>query len=153
AANGSEAHGTSDVPTHTDQDGRGGTRVRLTDESDEGDGLLVRAQAEAAAWIALLHSEQRNAEIEAGLKRWIAAHPLHAKAWEAATDIWNETSGLPRRIPVPRLIPTRPRRAYLRPVLAVAALCLVVAGGITVQHFLHSSVNTVVGEQRTLNLE
>jgi transmembrane sensor len=127
--------------------------VRLTDESDEGEALLVRAQAEAAAWIALLHSEQRNTEIEAGLKRWIAADPLHAKAWEAATDIWNETSGLPRRIPMPRLLPSRPRGAYLRPVLAFAALCLLVAGGVTVQHFLHSNVTTVVGEQRTLNLE
>jgi transmembrane sensor len=128
----------------------------MTLASDAGEGRLVRVQAEAAAWIALLHSNERNAEIEAGLKKWIAADPLHASAWEAATDIWNDTAGLPRRIPQPRipLSRTRARHAYLRPVLAVAALCLLItAGGVTWRHFLHSTVNTAVGEQRTLNLE
>jgi transmembrane sensor len=109
---------------------------------------LARVQAEAAAWVALLHSSERNAEIEAGLRRWITADPLHATVWEVTTDIWNETSSLPRRIPAPPV-----RRAYFRPVLATATvLCLTVAG-IALQHFLHSRVNTAIGEQRTLNLE
>lgn len=120
----------------------------------EENGTLVRAQAEAAAWIALLHSSERNSEIEAGLKRWIAADPLNAAAWEAATDIWNETSGLPRRIPqapIPSSRSTRP--PYLRPVLAMAVILCLACGGYALQYFLHSTVNTVVGEQRTLNLE
>jgi len=125
------------------------------DESSEG--TLVRIQADAAAWMALLHSPERNAEVEAGLKRWIAADPLHAAAWEAATDIWHETSGLPRRIPRPQAAAaSRPstRRPYLRPVFAVAAvLCVASAAGLILQHLLHSRVNTVVGEQRILNLE
>jgi transmembrane sensor len=123
--------------------------MTLTDESSD----TPRVQAEAAAWIALLHSPDRNAEVEAGLKRWIAANELHAKVWEAATDIWSETAGLPRRIPSPPPISSsRVRRTYLRPVLAVAVLCLT-AAGVALQHFLPSGVSTAVGEQRTLNLE
>jgi transmembrane sensor len=126
--------------------------MTLMDES--GEGTLVRAQAEAAAWIALLHSSERNAEIEAGLKRWIEANPLHAAAWEAATDIWNETSNLPRRIPLPQAHPHRPPRPpYFRPVLAMAIVLCLACGGLAAKYFLHPRVNTVVGEQRTLNLE
>ena len=124
----------------------------MTLGEESGEGPLVRVQAEAAAWIALLHSSERNAEIEAGLKRWIAADPLHAKAWEVATDIWNDTSGLPRRIPVPRVPASPPRRPYLRPVLAAGLICLL-AGGFAVRYFLRPTVNTVIGEQRTINLE
>jgi len=119
---------------------------------DESGGSLVRAQAEAAAWIALLHSDERNEEVEAGLIRWIAADPLHTKAWEAATDIWNETGGLPRRIPQARALCRGTGRAYLRPVLAIAAVCLIVAGT-ALQHYLLAGVSTAVGEQRTLSLE
>lgn len=124
------------------------------DESDAG--TLARIQADAAAWMALLHSPERNAEIEAGLQRWIAADPLHAAAWEAATDIWHETSGLPRRIPRP---PTpaagraSTQRSYLRPVFAVAGVVCVASAGLILQHLVRSRVNTVVGEQRILNLE
>lgn len=115
---------------------------------------LVRAQAEAAAWISLLHSSERNTEIETGLRRWIAADPLNAAAWETATDIWNETSGLPRRIPLPPIPSSRlTRPPYLRPVLAMAVVLCLACGGLGLKYFLHSSVSTVVGEQRTLNLE
>ena len=124
----------------------------LTDDKSS-ETPLVRAQAEAAAWISLLHSSERSPEVEAGLRRWIAADPLHARVWEVASDIWNDTSGLPRRIPaLPRTLPSRARPTYRRPILAVAALCLVLASA-TLVHFLRSTVSTAIGEQRTLNLE
>lgn len=125
--------------------------MRTTGESKEVN--LVRAQAEAAAWISLLHSAERNAEVEAGLKRWIAADPMHAATWEVATDIWNDTAGLPRRIPRPPTMPNRSSRPYLRPVPMLATLCLIIIGGVALERFLHATVNTAVGEQRTLNLE
>jgi transmembrane sensor len=122
--------------------------MTLTCGSDEV--TLMRVQAEAAAWMALLHSPERNATIEEGLRRWIAADPLHAVVWETATDLWNETAGLPRRIP--RRIPENaPRKTWLKPVLAVAVLCLVITG-VFVQNS-RSGVATAVGEQRTLNLD
>jgi len=125
----------------------------MTPPKQSRDGL-VRAQAEAAAWISLLHSSERNSEIETGLKRWIAADPLNAAAWETATDIWNETSGLPRRIPRPYIPSSRATAArYWRPAITAVAMLFLACGAFTLRYFLHSSVNTVVGEQRTLNLE
>lgn len=120
-----------------------------TQGSDET--TLVRAQAEAAAWMALLHSPQRTAATDAGFRRWLAASPLHAHVWEVATDLWNETSGLPRRIP--REI-VRPHRSRWVPKVAIAAilLCLAILP-FAYQYFIHSRVTTVVGEQRTLTLE
>jgi transmembrane sensor len=122
--------------------------MTLTGESD--DVALMRAQAEAAAWMALLHSPERNASIERGLQHWIAANPLHAAAWEAATDVWSETESLPR--PIPRRSRSTYRKPPLRPLLAAAVIVLV-SGAVFVQHYLTSGVATAVGEQRTLNLE
>lgn len=122
--------------------------MTLTGESR--DNALLRAQAEAAVWIALLHSPDRNTTIESALKTWIAASPLHAAAWETATDLWNETAALPRRIPRQRL---RERRPLInKPVLVLAALCLIAAAGL-IQYSLRSTVSTAVGEQRLLNLD
>lgn len=124
--------------------------MTLKDADEE---TLQQVQAEAAAWMSLLHSLERDAELEAGLKHWLTADPLHRQVWEVATDIWNDAAALPRRIPEPRLTRTRQRpHAYLRPALALALACLV-AGSSLLQQFLHSRVNTTVGEQRTLTLE
>jgi transmembrane sensor len=123
--------------------------MTLTGESQ--DRALLRAQAEAAAWIAVLHSPERNTAIETGLKTWIAASPLHAAAWETATDLWNETAALPRRIPRQR-IPRERRRLIYKPALVLAALCLIGAFGF-IQYSLRSTVSTAVGEQRLLNLD
>jgi transmembrane sensor len=114
---------------------------------------LMRVQAEAAAWMALLHSSERNAEIEAGLQRWIAADPLHAATWEAATDIWTETASLPRRIPRPSISSSPARASYLRPVLAFAVTIVLIISGLTLRHYWPTALTTTVGEQRTLTLE
>jgi transmembrane sensor len=124
--------------------------MTLTSKSDEL--ALMRAQAEAAAWMALLHSPERNAQIEGGLRRWIAAAPLNASAWETATDVWNETAGLPRRVPRRPVATKTPAMGVLKPIFAVTALCLIVLG-LFVQYSYRSGVATAVGEQRTLNLE
>ncbi|MDB6009721.1 MAG: FecR family protein [Gammaproteobacteria bacterium] len=124
--------------------------MTLTSKSDEL--ALMRAQADAAAWMALLHSPERNAEIEGGLLRWIAADPLNARAWEAATEVWNETAGLPRRVPRRPIARKTGRLGVLKPIFAVTALCLIVLG-LVVQYSYRSGVATAVGEQRTLNLE
>jgi transmembrane sensor len=123
------------------------TRIGETEDPIE-----RRAQAEAAAWMALLHSPERNAVVEASLLRWIAAHPSHAIAWETATNVWNETGDLVQHIP-PRHVPRRrPSKTFWIPVAAVAATCLAVAG-IYIKDTLISGVTTTIGEQRTLTLE
>lgn len=113
----------------------------------------MRAQAEAAAWMALLHSPQRNAATEAGFKSWLAAAPLHAIVWEIATDLWNETAALPRRVPRESFREHRFGVGLMRPLIAITALCLAIMATIGYQYFFHSGLTTAVGEQRTLTLE
>lgn len=104
-----------------------------------------RARAEAASWVARLHGPDRSAEVESGLKRWLAESALHAAAFESATDVWQETADLPARLP----LSARAGRRYLMPAVA-AALCLLVAAAWL---YLRPTVlATVVGEQRTLVL-
>ena len=126
----------------------------MTVDNEPGEDTLTRVQAEAAAWMALLHSPERNAAIEAGLKNWIGADPLHAATWETATDVWSETEGLPRRIPRQRV--RVKERSFRRPLIAaVAAMALagLVALGLSIKEYIRSGVSTAVGEQRTLNLD
>ena len=126
----------------------------MTLEETSQDALLLRAQAEAAAWVALLHSGSRDAKVDAGLKSWIAADPLHAKVWEVTTDVWNETEGGARRIPLRQVAwNRRPRHVFHAMAASVVALSLLAAGGWVYRYFSPPSVSTGVGEQRTLNLE
>jgi transmembrane sensor len=124
----------------------------MTRADEPADSTVIRAQAEAAAWMAFLHSTERNAGIEAALRRWIAADPIHAAKWEVATDLWNETANLPRRLP--RSLGTQRRPIYpsVRLVSAACVVCLIGAG-LAFQHFVRSGVSTAVGEQRALNLD
>lgn len=52
-----------------------------------------RAEAEAAAWIARLQASDRGAATEAGLQDWLRADPVHAAAFERATEIWTMLPG------------------------------------------------------------
>jgi len=113
--------------------------------------VLMRAQAEAAAWMSLLNAPQRSAATEQGLRRWIAASPLHARVWEVATDLWSETANLPRRIP---RSPARnhPKQWLRLPALALALVCLLTIA-IFADRSFRPTVATAVGEQRILNLD
>jgi transmembrane sensor len=111
------------------------------------------ACAEAAAWIARLHGEDRTASVEIGFKRWLAASPEHRAAFEMANDIWAGTEHLPKpstpafvRWPKAGLLITWPRA------LAAAAVIASVAVGIGL-YSRDSGLTTRIGEQRTLSLE
>jgi transmembrane sensor len=107
--------------------------------------------AEAAAWIARLHGEDRTANVEAGFKRWLAASAAHRAAFEMANEIWVGTEYLPKSVvpasvrgPKAGLVVTLPR--------ALAAGIAVVALGISL-YFHDSGLATRVGEQRNLTLQ
>jgi Domain of unknown function (DUF4880) len=54
----------------------------------------VRAQAEAAVWIARLRNPRRSEATQRNWQRWIDASEDHAEAWKLATVIWEETGVL-----------------------------------------------------------
>jgi len=108
--------------------------------------------AEAAVWIARLHGEERGRAIEQGFKRWLQEDPLNARAFELATEVWNDAAKL--RIPSQAAV-ARPQSA-VRFKLTFAALTavavLMVGIGVTLR-LREDGVGTAVGEQRLLTLE
>lgn len=52
-----------------------------------------RAEAEAAAWIARLNADRRDAGTEAALRAWLDASADHRDAFERATEIWGVVPG------------------------------------------------------------
>jgi transmembrane sensor len=111
--------------------------------------------AEAAAWIARLHGEDRTQKVEAGFKQWLAADPAHRIAFEMANDIWAETERRPRTMP-PAFLGWRRPPALLRwprPLLAMTVLIAAAVAGGVMLHYRDPGLVTRVGEQRIFTLE
>lgn len=118
--------------------------------------LSDTVRAEAAAWIARLHSSERPRALEAGLRRWLKADPAHARAFEIATEAWEIAGGI-RSAALPRVAnPFQERdskRAVARSYLALAAaLCAVTIGALYHITQEDAAITTAVGEQRMLTL-
>src|SRR5690606_3187810 len=99
------------------------------------DPALLKALAEASAWIATLHGPERTPAVERGLQRWLAESPIHRHAFEHATETWSKTRAAVRRsaqveVRAPNIghVPRRSRRAV--PFLAVAASLLIAVLGV-----------------------
>jgi len=83
-------------------------------------------KAEAAAWIARLHADDRSATDERAFQAWLAQSPQHSQAFDSVTATWDLVGGLRGGFPaVARSEVARPQR---RAVLAALGT-LVVAGG------------------------
>jgi transmembrane sensor len=115
--------------------------------------------AETSAWMARLHSADRNRQVEEGFRRWLNSDPRHARAFESMTDIWNAVAELPagrfsRVSPrseafMPRSsAPSAPRRWAL----AAAAIGAVAIGGAGYWRAHSSTYETDVGGQQTVEL-
>jgi transmembrane sensor len=119
--------------------------------------------AEAAAWIALLHGPDRTPAVERGLKRWLAEDPLHARAFELATETWHQSrAAVKRAVKVKLILPhergpaERYTAARLRPWLYAIGCMLTLALALFATHELmigEQAYETSVGERRTLMLE
>ncbi|MEJ0039666.1 MAG: FecR domain-containing protein [Gammaproteobacteria bacterium] len=114
-------------------------------------------RAEAAVWVARLHSSGRSRALESGLRKWLKADPAHTRAFELATEAWEIGGGIPGGA-LPRMadpfVDRQPGRFSRRSYFAVAAALSAVIVGATV--FLSRStpaVSTTVGEQRMLTLD
>lgn len=109
--------------------------------------------AEASVWIAKLHGDARGRAVEDGLRRWLQAHPENARAFELATEVWEESEKLRSVVPFRPLthMEQRPRR---RAVLQVAFACMLTLAIVGIVWFQYVGVvATAVGEQRQLVLE
>jgi transmembrane sensor len=109
--------------------------------------------AEASVWIAKLHGEGRGRALEDGLRRWLHAHPENARAFELATEVWEESEKLRSVVPFRPLthVEHRPRWGGALRVAMACVLTLVIVGIVWFQYV--GVVATAVGEQRQLVLE
>jgi len=117
--------------------------------------LPPSARAEAAAWVARLHSSDRTPELESGFKRWIEADSAHKLAFEIATEAWELGGSIPAgRFPRIAHPGRAPRSFFSAPRLALAAgICALGVGALIYVTQERSAVTTGVGEQRMLTLE
>lgn len=117
--------------------------------------LADSVRAEAAAWVAHIHSSSRSRALEAGLHKWLAADPAHARAFEIATEAW-EIGGSIRSHAMPRVVDPfveAPRKHVATRRLAIAATVLVaLAGALFYLQQRTPLIATAVGEQRMLTL-
>ncbi len=116
--------------------------------------LSPQVRADAAAWVAKLHSSDRTHALETALKAWLAADPAHARAFELATQAW-ELGGAVPSTSVPRI--DRAARAEKRtrrwPVFAAAAAMAVIAVVVGAFFLLRDPLySTGIGEQRSIVL-
>lgn len=109
--------------------------------------------AEAGVWIARLHGGNRTRAIEAGLKRWLREDPENARAFEIATEVWDDAENLRQFVALrPRL--SQRRRSSMAPIFAAAAMASMLLFLGAVLWFQNLGViNTEIGEQRQLVLE
>jgi transmembrane sensor len=109
-------------------------------------------RAEAAAWLARLHAQDRDTTDEAAFRAWLAARPEHAAAFEAMDRVWSDVGGLTDLRGQCRR--PRPSVTSRRALLAGVGL-LAVAGSSAM--FLRSAsakvYETDVGEQRHVALD
>jgi len=118
-------------------------------------------RAEAAAWLARLHAENRDAADEAAFRAWLNASPEHAAAFEAVDRMWSDVGGL-ANLPRDRHSDLReafnrerqPARTSRRALMAAVGLLAVSGGSALFWRSASAKVyETDVGEQKHVALD
>jgi transmembrane sensor len=108
--------------------------------------------AEAGVWVARLHSGEPDKIAMAGVRQWLKANPMNARALELCTEIWEESANLRRITPFETQASAAPRRQRFLPMAAAAVVLLAIAGMI-LWLAPAADLTTEVGEQRLVTLE
>jgi transmembrane sensor len=130
----------------------------VTDAPDKAaklnDRELRQIRAQAAVWVTDLHGPGRDAELESGVRRWLAEDPRHARAFELATDAWQRSGNLPLSLVAP--IPSN--RGHIVSRMPASRLTLIGATVLslalaTALYILRdSTISTGAAEQKTVDL-
>jgi transmembrane sensor len=118
-------------------------------------------RAEAAAWLARLRAEDRDAADEAAFHAWLNTNPSHATAFEAVDRVWSDVGGLNGLRTDLRgdlrvgSLPVRERgRTSRRALLAGVGLLAITSGSALFWRSASAKVyQTDVGEQRHVALD
>jgi transmembrane sensor len=107
--------------------------------------------AEAGVWIARLHGDERDRDLEDAVRQWLQASPLNARAFELATEVWDDAANLRRLVPLGVSRPAR--RRYVSVALAATLVMALAAVAMLALYLYPEGVRTGVGEQRMLTLD
>lgn len=123
-------------------------------QASSGDDTKRQIQAEAAAWMARLHADDRDEADARGFRDWLAADPAHAMAFEAIDNVWSLTGALPRGLrgeltPAARAPHRLSRRALTA---GVGALAVAGAGVALLRPASARVYQTDTGEQKHVML-
>ncbi len=111
-------------------------------------------RAEAAAWVARLHAEDRDSTDEAAFRAWLAARPEHGIAFEAVDRTWSDVGGLTDLRADFRRTPRTRSMASRRALLAGVGLLAVAGGsGLFWRSASAKVYETDVGEQKHVSLD
>jgi transmembrane sensor len=119
-------------------------------------------RAEAAAWLARLHAEDRDAADETAFRAWLNADASHALAFEAVDRMWSDVGGLGQlttvrtdlRLGLAREPMREPPRASRRLMLAGVGFLAVTGGSALFWRSASAKVyETEVGEQKHVALD
>ena len=106
-------------------------------------------RAEAAAWIAQLHDEQRNPDLEARVHAWLGKSEDHRRAFNRMTHVWERTGEIRMRARGDTSAPSRTRRrSRVTAWTATAAATLALAVGAVAYYWRDNAVVTGVGQQQ-----
>ena len=119
-------------------------------------------RAEAAVWLARLHSDQRSEETERSFRAWLAGDSLRAAAFERMTNTWEATgflrtvSSAPPETAAPEIELPRRRTPQLLATVAMLLICVAIGFAALMMPTQLSGpqdvIETALGERRSLQL-
>jgi transmembrane sensor len=113
------------------------------------------ANAQARAWLTLLHSGEAADSDREAFSAWLSASPEHALAYEKVRRLWNDLpliDGLEKAAPLSRARRVWTWRAWPAAALGLAACLLLGVGVYLYEPVERQSFATRIGEFRTVEL-
>lgn len=133
--------------------------MALSPGQDDGD-RRAAARAEAAAWIARLHADTRDAADERAFRAWLDADPANARAFEHMTATWEAVGGLShfelQEAGLGTAAPARhaPRLARRAVLAGLTGVTILGVSGLGLWNAAYAGVyETDIGEQRSVTLD
>jgi transmembrane sensor len=112
-----------------------------------------QVRAEAAAWVAQLHDEQRSPHLEARVHAWLGESEDHRRAFNRMTHVWERSGLIQLRARSDASAPRPNRRSQVTPRAVALAAALGFAGIAIVYFWRDNAVVTGVGQQQVRLLQ
>jgi len=112
-----------------------------------------QVRAEAAAWVAQLHDEQRSPHLEARVHAWLGESEDHRRAFNRMTHVWERSGLIQMRRTGRRFHHSHGTSPRVTSRAVTLAATLVVAGIVAVYFWRDDALVTGVGQQQVRLLQ